>query len=104
MFGSLGFQEMIIIGGIAVLLFGKRLPEVARSLGSSYQQFRRGLQDLQGEFNAARYSYDSHDPQSASRHDASVSSTFDQDDYDQPTAPKIALPTPEVNNEQSQGE
>ena len=28
-------------------LFGSRLPQVARTLGNSYQQFRKGLSDLQ---------------------------------------------------------
>ena len=30
MFFNLGMQEMIIVGAVAVLLFGKRLPDVAR--------------------------------------------------------------------------
>jgi sec-independent protein translocase protein TatA len=51
MFGGIGFQEMLIIGVLAVLLFGKRLPDVARSVGQSYQQFRKGLSDLQGSIS-----------------------------------------------------
>ena len=33
MFGNLNPMEMMVVFGIAVLLFGKRLPEVGRSLG-----------------------------------------------------------------------
>ncbi len=44
MFG-IGYMELIIVGIIAVLLFGKRLPEVARSLGSTFVQFKKGLND-----------------------------------------------------------
>ena len=49
--GGIGFIEMLIIGVVAVLLFGSRLPEVARSLGQTYQQFRRGLSDIQSTIN-----------------------------------------------------
>ena len=33
--GSLGPAEMLFVGIIALLLFGKKLPEVARSMGKS---------------------------------------------------------------------
>ena len=42
MFG-LGPFEMVVIGVIAIMLFGGNLPEVARKLGGSYREFRRGL-------------------------------------------------------------
>ena len=88
MFG-MGFQELIIIGVIAVLLFGKRLPEVAKSLGKSYSQFKRGLTDMQGEFNSAMNSYDEA-PRSTSydRYD-------DYDDRDEVSAPKFEPPPAE---------
>lgn len=38
-----GPTEMIIIGVIAVLLFGSRLPKVARSIGSSITEFKNGI-------------------------------------------------------------
>ena len=41
----LGGPEMIIIAVLGLLIFGRRLPSVARSLGSSYNQFRAGLKD-----------------------------------------------------------
>ena len=43
MFG-MGVQEFAIVAVVAILLFGKRLPEVARSFGASYRQFRQGLE------------------------------------------------------------
>ena len=44
---GVGIPELIVIGAVAVLLFGSRLPEVARNVGASYQQFRKGLYEIQ---------------------------------------------------------
>jgi sec-independent protein translocase protein TatA len=40
-----GPLEMVVILIVAVLLFGKRLPEVARGLGKSLNEFKRGLKE-----------------------------------------------------------
>lgn len=57
---GIGFPELVIVGVVAVLLFGSRLPEVARSLGQSYQQFRKGLNEIQSsiqvDIDPPRYS------------------------------------------------
>jgi sec-independent protein translocase protein TatA len=36
---------MIVIGVIAVLLFGSKLPKLAFSLGSSFTQFKKGIKE-----------------------------------------------------------
>lgn len=48
-----GFSPIhwIVIGVVALLLFGNRLPEVARSLGKAWNEFKRGLHDVQDELN-----------------------------------------------------
>lgn len=40
-----GWMEMLIIGAIAMLLFGNRLPKVMRDLGKGLTEFKRGLND-----------------------------------------------------------
>lgn len=45
--GGIGGAELMVIAVIAVILFGSKLPEVARSVGQSYTQFRNGLNDIQ---------------------------------------------------------
>ncbi|MFO0956890.1 MAG: twin-arginine translocase TatA/TatE family subunit [Isosphaeraceae bacterium] len=40
---SLGYPEMLMIGLFGVLLFGKRLPEVGRSLGKGLVEFKKGI-------------------------------------------------------------
>ena len=49
MFG-LSPPEIMAVAVIAILLFGSKLPEVARSLGGSYRELRRGLNDMQQQF------------------------------------------------------
>ena len=45
-----GGPEWLIIGGVIILLFGaKKLPELARSLGKSSREFKRGLQEGEPE-------------------------------------------------------
>lgn len=53
--GGIGPMEMMIVGIIALLLFGKRLPEVARSLGKGVTEFKRGLSGIEEESNRAAY-------------------------------------------------
>lgn len=84
-FGGMGFLEVLVIGMIAVLLYGKRLPEVARDVGKYYAQFRSALQDIQHEFTKAT---------------SDVTSTVQEaqqqllsyDDDEEPTAPQFTAP------------
>ena len=86
--GSPGVGELLVIAVVAVVLFGGRLPEVARSLGGTYQQFRKGLSDIQ----------------SSIKNDLDIDAaglnripdyTDVSDDYDEPTAPKFEPPVEE---------
>jgi sec-independent protein translocase protein TatA len=45
----LGPMEMCIVGGIALLLFGSRLPGAMRSLGQSVTEFKKGVRDGENE-------------------------------------------------------
>ncbi|OHB52788.1 MAG: preprotein translocase subunit TatA [Planctomycetes bacterium GWF2_42_9] len=46
---SLGWPEILVILVIALILFGRRLPEVARSLGKSLTEFKKGMNETQDE-------------------------------------------------------
>lgn len=53
MFPMPGPMEMIIFAVIALLLFGKRLPDVARGMGKSIVEFKKGLNDMSSEVRNA---------------------------------------------------
>lgn len=42
---GIGFSEILMIGFVAILVYGGRLPEVMRSFGQAYGRFRRGLSE-----------------------------------------------------------
>ena len=53
MFG-LGYQELLVILVIVLILFGaNRLPELARSLGSSVKEFKKGVNEAQKDDTSA---------------------------------------------------
>ncbi len=46
--GMPGPFELLILAGIILLLFGKRLPEVMGSLGRSIVEFKKGAREIDG--------------------------------------------------------
>ena len=51
--GQLGPFEIIAICVVALLIFGRRLPEVGRSLGKGIVEFKRGLAGIENDINDA---------------------------------------------------
>ncbi|MFT7630840.1 MAG: sec-independent protein translocase protein TatA [Mariniblastus sp.] len=93
--GTPGFGEMAVILVIAVVLFGGKLPEVARSLGGSYQQFRKGLSDIQTSIK------DDLDADKTTQDRIPDYSDYD-DDYDEPTSPKFEAPEEDLEENQEE--
>ena len=52
-FFNVGPQEMVILCVLAVLLFGRRLPEVGRTLGKGIVEFKKGLAGIEEEIETA---------------------------------------------------
>ncbi len=70
--GMPGTFEMIVIGGIGLLVFGRRLPEIARSMGKSIIEFKKGLRDVKEEISLP--GGENHRSLTADTHAASVDS------------------------------
>lgn len=51
--GGVSTGEMVILGAVAVLLFGSKLPDVMRSMGKSLSEFRKGMSGIENEIRAA---------------------------------------------------
>ena len=65
-FGFAGGYELVIIAGIALLLFGHRLPSVMRSLGRGVVEFKRGVAGLEDDLEEADRKPVTHDEESNS--------------------------------------
>ncbi|MBN2578782.1 MAG: twin-arginine translocase TatA/TatE family subunit [Pirellulales bacterium] len=85
-FFGLGPTEVLVLGVIAVLLFGKNLPEVGRKAGKYLSQFRRSVQNIQHEINAATSEINSEMGANSSP------SSEDCLDREETTAPKFEPP------------
>lgn len=92
-FWSPGPAEMLVLAVVALLLYGGNLPEVARSWGKSFAEFRRGLTGFQNELNEVIYSEPDQLPyheesEFEARDDSRLAEGYEEaDDYqDDPTA------------------
>ena len=87
MFSGLGYTEMLLLGVIALMLFGSRLPEVARNFGGTYRELRRKGDEFQREFR----DWDRQEPTTKSK----PNFTPDEVEKIEPSAPKFTPPPAE---------
>jgi sec-independent protein translocase protein TatA len=74
---------LLALGALAVLLFGERLPEVARSFGKGFMELKNGMRGLQDEIQSAVNSATSTD---------SYSRPQEPEEHSEATAPKFEPP------------
>jgi TatA/E family protein of Tat protein translocase len=68
-----GGSEWIVILAVGLLLFGKRLPEIARSLGKGVVEFKKGLREVEDDLNRTPTSTSSYSGSSYSDSSSSYS-------------------------------
>jgi sec-independent protein translocase protein TatA len=50
--GLLAPGHLFLLLAIGILVFGKRLPEIGRSLGSTLKEFKKGMQGVEDDVTA----------------------------------------------------
>lgn len=83
---GLGTQEMLVLLVLGVLFFGKRLPEVGRSVGKTIMEFKNSLRGVEDEFSSAFRNFDANPQPTPPRKLQRI----------QPTAPKFTEPAEPV--------
>jgi sec-independent protein translocase protein TatA len=77
---------LLFLGVVAVLLFGERLPEVARSFGKSFMELKRGVGNIREEMEDAI--------NSAASTTTAAPHYEEKTDREEATAPKFEPPSP----------
>jgi sec-independent protein translocase protein TatA len=49
---NLGPQELMLLLLLGILLFGRKLPEIGRSVGKSIVEFKKGMRGMEDEINS----------------------------------------------------
>ena len=102
MFGFLGMQELVIVAVLAVLLFGKNLPTVARTFGRHYSEFKKGLGEISSEFKNASKDIETSITDTTNEIGSNYTSNYDDyDDFEEASAPKFEPPPSEPIEESS---
>lgn len=83
---GLSFQELLIVGIVAILLFGKNLPDVAKKFGGMYRDFKKSLDDLRSQVDFTD-TFNSAPSRPAPRRTYS-----EYDDFDEINAPRFQPP------------
>ncbi len=65
--------EMMLLAGLGLLIFGRRLPEVGRNIGKGIVEFKRGLKEAETEITT--------DPPSSDSSSAALAPKYKYDPY-----------------------
>lgn len=89
-FGIPGGYEWVIFLFIALMLFGKRLPEVARNMGKGLTEFKKGIRGVEDDVHGTT----SYDP------GPTAERPMADDDLENVSAPKFTPPAFDIDPSQ----
>jgi sec-independent protein translocase protein TatA len=82
-------STLLVLGVLAVLLFGERLPEVARSIGKQFMELKKGVGGIQDEIRGAI------DSATSTASSPTATAPYQPpEERDEATAPKFEPPLP----------
>jgi sec-independent protein translocase protein TatA len=76
-----GSWEWLVLAFLGLLIFGKRLPEVGKSLGKSIVEFKKGLKGMEDDINRSVIDDDQKDmlpPPGATTHETAKTPSSEQ--------------------------
>ncbi|HMP17361.1 MAG TPA: twin-arginine translocase TatA/TatE family subunit [Gemmatales bacterium] len=73
--GQIGWMEMIIILGLGVILFGRRLPEVGRYLGKGIVEFKKGIKGIEDDVESVNTAANTYQPPEAPKPPQRIAAT-----------------------------
>lgn len=98
----LGTPELMIVAVLAVLLFGERLPEVARSFGKQFMDFKKHVHGIQNEFRSVAMSATNLIDGAVPSDSAASAHQEPAETREEATAPKFVPPPVEPRDETMQ--
>ncbi len=84
-------DQWFVLAFIGLLLFGKRLPEVGRSIGKGIVEFKKGLQGIEEDYSQAGVTPPPAPARPVISHQPQTSYKFDPE-TGQPIQPAVAVP------------
>jgi sec-independent protein translocase protein TatA len=93
--GPLGIWELLIILVVVLLIFGpRRLPEMAKGLGQSVREFRKGIRDIKSDFEEGEKAESDRGSRERASAASSTAAAASSDSAAQPSEPPPAAETP----------
>jgi sec-independent protein translocase protein TatA len=90
---GLGMQEVLVLLFLGVILFGRKLPDIGRSLGKTVVEFKKGVSGLEDEIhsggNAASRPVEPEPTRVPQRVTAPAAPRFDDASADSNLPPKV---------------